>query len=127
MKTWSAPIFNNNHKKLMWFHLVLALPMSFIGSAIAAGVAVTFVQRRTHIDYDILMLAIWPAFFCLMLIAHALLACGCAARVELARKISEYYGAILLFGFPIGTLLGYFFVQTTLWCDPEVYKDQIPQ
>lgn len=66
-------------------------------------------------ETSILLPVILGAAVCL----HSLLAYVTKNRIESSRKASEFIGALFMFGFPVGTLLGYFFLQCTIWQEPE--------
>jgi len=101
-------IYKNNHIKLMRFHIVLALLYFFLCSLF---VWLSFADKDT---------SIWLPVFCGGAIcAHLLLAYGSKNRLESSRKVSELIGVLLMLGFPVGTFLGYFFLQCTIWHDPE--------
>lgn len=113
MKKWETEIYNNHHKKMMIFHLVFAI----IPIAISIIIFFTLLDM-THNNFMLVMLI--PCLFPLpLLLFHLLLAYGGYKRIEIARKISEFFAVLLFLGFPIGTLIGYFFLQTTQWNIPE--------
>lgn len=106
--TESSLIYKNNHVKLMRFHIVLALVYFFL--------CLLFVWLN-FFDKDS---SIWMPLFCGGAVCvHLLLAEGSKNRLESSRKASEFIGVLLMFGFPVGTFLGYFFLQCTIWHDPE--------
>jgi len=101
-------IYKNNHVNLMRFHIVLALVYFFLCSLSAW---LSFVDKYA---------SIWLPIFCGGAVCvHLLLAYGSKNRLESSRRASELIGVLLMFGFPVGTLLGYFFLQCTIWHDPE--------
>ena len=59
------------------------------------------------------------AFFTPFILLHGLLAVGAKKKIELSRKVSEIVFAIILLGFPIGTLLSMlYFLPKTTWKQP---------
>jgi len=108
MMAGNSPIYLNNHLKLMKFHIVLAVVYFLFW---LASVCLSVLDK----DTSILLPLILGAAVCL----HALLAYGSKNRIESSRKASEFIGALFMFGFPVGTLLGYFFLQCTIWQEPE--------
>ncbi|PPC76880.1 hypothetical protein C4K68_13155 [Pokkaliibacter plantistimulans] len=109
MQRWTAPIHNQNHRKLMGFHILLGM-LYFITN----GICLLLVGP----DASPYLPAMALTSFCLFLL-HGLLAFGCGYRFEAARKASEVLGAFMMIGFPIGTLLGYFLLQRTYWLAPR--------
>ncbi|MNS12053.1 hypothetical protein D3C72_436080 [compost metagenome] len=106
--TNSSPNYEKNHIKLMRFHITLAL-FYFLICSLSAWLCM--IDKSTSIGI--------PVFCAAAVFVHLLLAYGSRNRLESSRKASEFIGALLMFGFPIGTLLGYFFLQCTIWQDPE--------
>lgn len=97
----------------MVFHVALAL---FYLILLYASFGADFTDNKGYVVFA----AVWCA--CSVML-HMLLAWGSLLRLELARKLSELVGTLLLLGFPIGTVTGYFFLQYTLWQQPEVSND----
>ncbi|MDH2435243.1 hypothetical protein QCD60_22210 [Pokkaliibacter sp. MBI-7] len=99
MKKWESEIFKDNNIKLMNFHIVFScLYPSFLG---LFGIA--WYQHSG--DVSLLASALCLFFTCL----HAALAYGSKHKIEASRKLSELLGVMLMFGFPVGTIIGYFF------------------
>ncbi len=109
MRAWPLPVYNNNHIKLMAFHIGLTAFYLIL-------LYVAFDAAFTDNKGSVALAAVWCACF---VILHLSLAYGSLFRLELSRKASELVGGLLLLGFPIGTIAGYFFLQYTLWQQPE--------
>lgn len=104
MTTWESEIYNNNHNRLKRLHWWLSGFYCFIFFII-----IIFMKKISFfLSLTILM----------MFIIHVILAIGSGKKLESSRKASEIIGALMLLGFPIGTLVGYFLVQRTLWVEP---------
>ena len=59
-------------------------------------------------------------FFTPFILLHSLLAVGAKKKIELSRKFSEIVFAIILLGFPVGTLLSMlYFLPKTTWKQPN--------
>lgn len=105
MTNWTGETYNNNHLRLMRFHRGLAVFYAVLIVPIAAFVD----ELAASIALGLLA----------VVVVHTLLAIGCQRKTEHARKASEFVGMLMLFGFPVGTLLGYFLLQRTYWAAPE--------
>ena len=89
---------NNNHLKLARFHFFFAASY-----------------------FCLIMALLTDSFYWLVLtpipILHFILGIGARHKNELSRRISEFVGALMIFAFPIGTFLAFYFLPYTEWED----------
>lgn len=104
----SSQSYKNNHVKLMRSHIALAL-IYFLLCVFFVWLGIA--EKNLSILPPILLVVV--AF------AHLVLAYRSRRMCEASRKVSEFIGVLLMRGFPLGTLIGYFFLQFTIWHDPE--------
>ncbi len=110
--------YKNNHIRLMRFHIALsvfylsvAIPLSILlGRAVERGGALL---KDTYLFY------LFVFFIYVFWVIHLVLAVGSKKRLTWARRASEFVGVIMLMGVPIGTIIGYFLLQRTLWDEPN--------
>jgi hypothetical protein len=107
MRKWNSEIYNDNHLRLMKCHIGMA-----VFYACLSGLLMAF-DLRVWIFFAI------GLFFPVILI-HLVLSYGSYKRDEQSRKASEILFALMLLGFPVGTLLSmYFLLPATMWQAPD--------
>lgn len=116
MKQWDS-VFNNNHLRLMRVHIgfivfyIMSTALILIYSANNSG------NQRTSVLANIIVAVV---FNVPLISLHGLLAFGAKKKFEMSRKASEIVFAIMLLGFPIGTLLSlFYFLPKTTWKQPS--------
>ncbi len=110
--------YKNNHIKLMRFHIILGIMY------LCLAVLITLLMNTEHYlnsppsggKDKIFIIAV---VIYLLIAVHVVLSIGCGKKLEWSRKTSEIVGVMMLFGIPIGTILGYLLLQRTLWEAPE--------
>jgi len=103
-------IFNNNHLRLMKYHIGLAI---FYGCLFGF---LGFLTAENNQTVTTASFALIIGFFSLPALIHLLLSYGSYRRIELSRKASEIVFVLLFLAFPIGTLLSmYLFLPATVW------------
>lgn len=101
---------NGNHLKLYKFHLALVL-VTFL---IYLFLLQEFGEYLTESGRKAV-----PIVFFIPSIVHFAVALGCKYQQNWARKISVLLGALMLLFFPIGTILGFYFLPLTQWKNKE--------
>lgn len=117
MKQWETT-FNNNHLRLMRVHIgfvvfyfVLVSAFGYFGNHPILGAL--YEERSSWQIFVESLLGFMP-----IMAVHFLLAIGAKRKLELSRRISEIVFAIMLLGFPIGTILSaFYFLPRTIWKD----------
>jgi hypothetical protein len=110
MREWNSEIFNNNHLRLMKYHIGIAVFYFCL-----SGLLIAFSRGAGF------LLAV--GFFFPPILIHLVLSYGSYRRNERSRKVSEILFALLLLGFPVGTLLSmYLFLPATVWQVPDDTK-----
>ncbi|MEJ2345349.1 MAG: hypothetical protein P8076_10920 [Gammaproteobacteria bacterium] len=97
---------SKNHIKLSRFHVELAF-----GYLIVMSLLIYLLWPILTPSEKIVV----PVISGCLVALHAILARGCRAKSELARKISVGVGVLMLAAFPIGTFLGFYFLPLTQW------------
>ena len=94
---WNS-IYNDNNIKLIKFHIVLMILYGMF--------AIIFLSANMFL---------YTAVASIMSILHFVTIFLVKNKLEIGRKISEILAMIILIGFPIGTLIGYFMLPKTVW------------
>jgi hypothetical protein len=95
-----------NHMKLSQFHIGLAIAYAVLfGSLMLFGWSDLTASGKIGVP----IMSVFPPLF------HLGLAWGSKVKSEISRKISVAVGVLLLIAFPVGTILGFFFLPLTQW------------
>lgn len=95
-----------NHLKLSRFHIGLAIAYAVLfGSLMLFGWSDLTASGKVGVR----IMSVVPTMF------HLGLAWGSKVQSEISRKISVVVGVLLLIAFPVGTILGFFFLPLTQW------------
>lgn len=102
----SAEPIKPNHLRLSRFHIGLAIAYTILfGSLMLFGWSDLTASGKISVP----IMSVLPLMF------HLGLAWGSKVQSELSRKISVGIGVLLLTAFPVGTILGFFFLPLTQW------------
>ncbi|STZ64002.1 Uncharacterised protein [Moraxella lacunata] len=118
MKQWEST-FNNNHLRLMRVHIGLMIFYAvffLFCSYFLYNLRMDRVIEISFLRVFTSVMLLYIPFFAF----HLLLAIGAKRKSEMSRKISEIVFAIMLLGFPVGTILSaFYFLPKTIWKSKE--------